>query len=174
MDVKIYTTPTCGYCHQAMSFLDELGVPYKEHDVSRDRAAAEEMVRLTGQMGVPVIVIDNQPVIGFDRNRIRQLLASGNGSKKSVRFGLKIADALKVAPQMGLAPTPGVIIGGVTPGLLGEKAGLKPGDIVTGLNGGSIKSAADMEKFLAAVKQGNIITINFLRDGKTRKSEIVV
>ncbi|MBN1692408.1 MAG: PDZ domain-containing protein [Dehalococcoidales bacterium] len=174
MDVKIYTTPTCGYCHQAKSFLDELGVSYKEYDVSRDRAAAEEMVKLTGQMGVPVIVIDNQPVIGFDHNRIRELLASGNGAQKSVRFGLKIADAAKVAPQMGVDPAPGAIIGEVDPGLLGEKAGLKPGDIVTDLNGGSVKSAADMEKFLTAVKQGNIVTIGFLRDGKTRKSEIVV
>jgi S1-C subfamily serine protease len=135
-------------------------VSFKEYDVSRDRAAAEEMVRLTGQMGVPVI-------------RIRELLASGNGSKKSVRFGLKIADAAKLAPKMGMAPAPGAIIGGVTPGLLGEKAGLKTGDIVTGLNGGSVKSAADMERFLTAVKQGNIVTISFLRDGKTRKSEIV-
>jgi glutaredoxin 3 len=174
MDVKIYTTPTCGYCHQAKRFLDELGVSYKEYDVSRDRAAAEEMVRLTGQMGVPVIVINNEPVIGFDRNRIRELLASGNGSKKSVRFGLKIADAAKVAPKMGVAPASGAIIGEVTPSLLGEKAGLKPGDIVNSLNGGSIKSAADMERFLTAVKQGNIVTIGFLRDGKTRKSEIVV
>jgi glutaredoxin 3 len=174
MDVKIYTTPTCGYCHQAKSFLDELGVSYKEYDVSRDRAAAEEMINLTGQMGVPVVVIDNQPVIGFDRTRIRELLSSNGAGKKSVRFGLKIADAAKVAPKMGIAPTSGAIIGGVTPGLLGEKAGLKIGDIVTGLNGGSVKSAADMEKFLTAVKQGNIVTISFLRDGKTRKSEIVV
>ena len=132
------------------------------------------MVRLTGQMGVPVIVINNKPVIGFDRNRIRELLASGNGSQKSVRFGLKIADALKAAPQMGVAPAPGAIIGGVTPGLLGEKAGLKPGDIVTGLSGGSVKNAADMEEFLTVVKPGNIVTISFLREGKTRKSEIVV
>jgi glutaredoxin 3 len=173
MDVKIYTTPTCGYCQQAKSFLSELGVSYQEYDVSRDRAAAEEMVKLTGQMGVPVIVINNEPVIGFDRNRIRELLAAGDGSRKAVRFGLKIADAVRVAPQMGVAPAPGAIIGGVTPGLLGEKAGLKHGDIVTGLNGGSVKSAADMERFLAALKPGNIVTILFLREGKTRKSEIV-
>jgi glutaredoxin 3 len=174
MDVKVYTTPACGYCRQAKSFLNEVGVSYKEYDVSRDRAAAEEMVNLTGQMGVPVIVIDNQPVIGFDRNRIRELLSSGGGSQKSVRFGLKIADAVKVAPKMGVAPAHGAIIGGVTPGLLGEKAGLKPGDIVTGLNGGTVKSAADMERFLTALKPGNIVTILFLRDGKTRKSEIIV
>lgn len=63
MEVKIYTTPTCGYCHQAKAFLDDLGMSYTEHDVSRDRTAAEEMVKLTGQMGVPVIVVDGRAVI---------------------------------------------------------------------------------------------------------------
>ena len=125
-------------------------------------------------MGVPVIVIDGQPIIGFDRTRIRELLSSGDGHKNPVRFGLKIADALTAASQMGIASVPGAIIGGVTPGLFGEKAGLKQGDIVTSLNGSSIKTAADMEKILTRIKSGDIVTINFLRDGKTRKSEIVI
>ena len=75
MDVKIYTTPTCGYCHQAKKFLADLGVSFTEHDVSRYRAAAEEMVRLTGQMGVPVIAVDGEVVIGFDRASLEKLLA---------------------------------------------------------------------------------------------------
>lgn len=141
---------------------------FKEYDVSRDRAAAEEMVNLTGQMGVPVIVIDGQVVIGFDRARIRELLSAGDGGQRPVRFGLKIADAAKAAP------TPGAIIGGVTPGFPGEGAGLKEGDIVTEINGGSINSAADMERALATLKPGAIVTILFLRSGETRKSEIIV
>ena len=52
-------------------------MPFKEYDVSRDSAAAEEMVNLTGQMGVPVIVIDGQAVVGFDRTRIQELLSAG-------------------------------------------------------------------------------------------------
>ena len=132
------------------------------------------MVNLTGQMGVPVIVIGGEAIIGFDRNRIRELLTSGDTPQKSVRFGLKIADASKAAAQMGLTPVPGAIIGEVIHGFLGEKAGLKEGDIVTGINGGSVKSAADMEKTLAALKSGDIVTILFLRGGETRKSEIVV
>ena len=51
---------------------------------------------------------------------------------------------------------------------------IKQGDIVTGINGGSVKSAADMEKALAGLKPGNIVTILFLRTGETRKSEIVI
>ncbi|MFC2033621.1 glutaredoxin family protein, partial [Chloroflexota bacterium] len=86
MRVKIYTTPTCGYCTMAKRFLDERSVKHEEHDVSQDRAAAEEMVSLTGQMGVPVIVIDGQVILGFDRPRMEQLLA-GNGGGQRVRFG---------------------------------------------------------------------------------------
>ncbi len=132
------------------------------------------MVNLTGQMGVPVIVIDGRAIVGFDRARIQELVAAGGASKEPVRFGLKIADAVKAAPQMGLNPSPGAIIGDVSPGLLGEKAGLKPGDIVTGINGGNISSAADMEKALAVLKPGNIVTILFLRSGEARKSEIII
>jgi S1-C subfamily serine protease len=148
-------------------------VKYTEYDVSRDRAAAEEMVNLTGQMGVPVIVIDGQAVIGFDRARIQELIAGGNGNKP-LRFGLKIADADKVAPKTGAAPVSGAIIGEVSRGFLGEKAGLKEGDIITAINGGRINNAADMERVLAGLKPGNIVTILFLRSGETRKSEIVI
>ena len=132
------------------------------------------MVKLTGQMGVPVIVIGDEVIVGFDRARISELLSAGGSGQKSVRFGLKITDADKVAPQMGAIPAPGAIIGEVSPGFLGEKAGLKEGDIVTGINGGSVKSAADMARALAGLKTGNIVTILFLRAGETRKSEIVI
>ena len=125
-------------------------------------------------MGVPVIVIDGKPIIGFDRARIQELVSAGGASKEPVRYGLKIADAEKAAPQMGLSPVPGAVIGGVSPGLLGEKAGLKPGDIVTEINGGKIGSAADMERTLAALKPGNIVSILFLRAGEPRKSEIII
>lgn len=148
---------------------------YKEYDVSRDGAAADEMVKLTGQFGVPVIVINNEPIVGFDRDRIRELLASGgDASQKLVRFGLKIADAAKIAPQMGVSPVTGAIIGEVIPGFLGEKAGLKEGDIITGINSVPVKDAADTENALAALQPGNIVTILFIRSGETRKSEIVV
>jgi len=89
-------------------------------DVSRDRAAAEEMVRLTGQMGVPVIVVDSQVVIGFDRARLQQLLARGGGHKQ-VHFGLKVADASRVAQKFGVVPVFGALVGAVAPSSPGEK-----------------------------------------------------
>lgn len=173
MDVKVYTTPTCGYCHQVKSFLDGLGVKYTEYDVSRDREAAEEMVGLTGQMGVPVIVIDGQAVIGFDRARIQALLAGGN-NRKPPRFGLKIADADRVAQKQGQIPVFGAVIGEVAPGSLGEKAGLKAGDIITKVNMWRVSNADDLQKGLVGLQPGNIVTIMFLRGSENRKSEIVI
>jgi S1-C subfamily serine protease len=149
-------------------------VAFKEYDVSRDSAAAEEMVNLTGQMGVPVIVIDGQVVVGFNPVRVRELVSIGGTTTQPVRFGLKIADALSAAPQMGVNPVAGAIIGEVSPVLLGDKAGLKTGDIVTEINGNRIGNAADMEKTLAGLKSGDIVTILFLRSGENRKSEIII
>lgn len=170
MDVKIYTTPTCGYCHQAKSFLSELGVEYTEHDVSRDRAAADEMVKMTGQMGVPVITVDGQVIIGFDRARLQQLLSAGNGSKP-LRFGLKVADASRMA---GGAPVSGAVIGAVAHSSPGERAGLKNGDIITEINQKPVGNADDLQKALAGLKAGGIVTIIFRRGGEKRKSEIVI
>jgi glutaredoxin-like YruB-family protein len=72
--IKIYTTPNCPYCWAAKEYLKEKGFEYTEVDVSRDEAAAMEMIQKSGQMGVPVIEIDGEIVIGFDRERIDQLL----------------------------------------------------------------------------------------------------
>jgi len=73
--VTVYSTPTCPWCTRAKAYLKELGVDYVEKDVSVDVAAAREMVRLSGQMGVPVLSIDGNIVIGFDKRRIDELLA---------------------------------------------------------------------------------------------------
>jgi glutaredoxin-like YruB-family protein len=69
MNVVVYTTPTCPYCHQAKGFLSQRGVKFTEYDVSMDRAAADEVIRKSGRMEVPVITIDDQVVVGFDRAR---------------------------------------------------------------------------------------------------------
>lgn len=58
----------------AKSFLDEKGVSYTDHDVSTDTAAAEEMVKKTGQMGVPVLVVDDKVIVGFDQEELTRAL----------------------------------------------------------------------------------------------------
>jgi glutaredoxin-like YruB-family protein len=72
--VKIYTTPVCPFCNLAKQYLKEKGIEFEEIDVSKDEKAAMEMIEKSGQMGVPVIEIDGKIVIGFDKERIDELL----------------------------------------------------------------------------------------------------
>ena len=73
-EVIVYTTPSCPWCNAVKQYLEERGIPYTEIDVSQDQAAAMEMIRKSGQMGVPVVEINGEIVVGFDRERISKLL----------------------------------------------------------------------------------------------------
>jgi glutaredoxin 3 len=73
--VKVYSTPTCPYCKMAKQFLTENNVAFEDIDVSVNQNLAHEMIQKSGQMGVPVIEIDGRIVVGFDRTKIKQLLA---------------------------------------------------------------------------------------------------
>ena len=73
--VTIYSTPVCHFCHAAKEFFSENNVAYTEFDVASDQAKRQEMIEMTGQMGVPVIRIDNDVIVGFDEDKIKELLA---------------------------------------------------------------------------------------------------
>ena len=173
MEVKIYTTPTCGYCQAAKKYLTERGIKFIERDVSQDRAAADEMVSLSGQMGVPVIVVDGKVVVGFDRPKLEQLIAGGGESNRP-RFGLKVADASKVARKLGGLPVFGALVGAVATSSPGERAGIKEGDIITEINMRPIRGADDLEKALANLRAGGRVSIVFLRGEQTLRAEVVV
>ena len=72
--VTIYTTPTCGYCQMAKEFFADNNVEYEEYNVAEDIEKRNEMIERSGQMGVPVIFVDDEMVIGFDKDRLTQLL----------------------------------------------------------------------------------------------------
>ncbi len=72
--VTIYSTPTCHFCHAAKEFFTEHNVPFTDHDVAADLEKRKEMIDLSGQMGVPVIVIGDRMIIGFDQPRVSELL----------------------------------------------------------------------------------------------------
>lgn len=72
--VSIYSTPSCTYCSQAKEFFKANNVPFDEFNVAADQAKRTEMVTKTGQMGVPVIMVDDEVIIGFDRTRLIELL----------------------------------------------------------------------------------------------------
>lgn len=72
--VKVYSTSTCPYCVRAKQFLKENNIPFEDIDVAIDEAAAAEMVKASGQMGVPVLDIEGEIIVGFDKERIKQAL----------------------------------------------------------------------------------------------------
>ena len=72
--VIVFSTPTCSFCVQAKRYFKEKNIRFTDVDVSRDQSAAKDMMRRTGQMGVPVILIHNTAIVGFDRTKINQML----------------------------------------------------------------------------------------------------
>jgi len=72
--VKIYSTPACPYCIRAKQFLKDSNIQFEDTDVSSNQQAAEEMIQKSGQMGVPVLDIDGEIIVGFDKERIKQAL----------------------------------------------------------------------------------------------------
>lgn len=74
MAVSIYTTPSCSFCVKAKQWMRENRITFKEFDVSRDQRKADEMVRKSGQMGVPVVDVHGKVIVGFDRDKIERAL----------------------------------------------------------------------------------------------------
>jgi len=72
--VKVFTTPVCPYCYTLKEFLKEKGIEFQDIDISKDEKAREDLVKKTGKMEAPVVEIDGEIVIGFDRKKIVSLL----------------------------------------------------------------------------------------------------
>jgi len=72
--VTVYSTPTCAFCHMAKEYFTQNNVAFTDHNVATDLEKRQEMLELTGQMGVPVIKIGDDIVIGFDQGHIAELL----------------------------------------------------------------------------------------------------
>ncbi|KKR52196.1 MAG: Glutaredoxin-like protein, YruB-family [Parcubacteria group bacterium GW2011_GWA1_40_21] len=72
--VQIYSTPSCSYCHMAKDFFKKNNVSYDDFDVAVNLEKRKEMVEKSGQMGVPVILIGGEIIVGFDKAKISSLL----------------------------------------------------------------------------------------------------
>ncbi|PIN75072.1 NrdH-redoxin [Candidatus Woesearchaeota archaeon CG10_big_fil_rev_8_21_14_0_10_37_12] len=72
--VTVYSTPTCPFCHKAKDFLKENKIAFKDIDVSKDHDAAQDMIEKSGQMGVPVIEIGDEIIVGFDKAKMKKAL----------------------------------------------------------------------------------------------------
>ncbi len=74
VQVRVYSTPTCPYCHMAKDFLKQNKIKFEDIDVSKDREKAQEMIEKSGQMGVPVIEIGKKILVGFDKEELKKAL----------------------------------------------------------------------------------------------------
>ncbi len=68
--ITIYSTPTCHFCHLTKDFLKEKGIGFTDYDVAHDLTKRQEMIQKSGQMGVPVIFVGDEMIIGFDKERL--------------------------------------------------------------------------------------------------------
>ncbi|MFC1756769.1 glutaredoxin family protein [Patescibacteria group bacterium] len=72
--IQVYSTPTCAYCVMVKDWLKEKNIEFEEFDVSVDEEKRNELIAKTGQLAVPVIIIGNDAVVGFDKAKLSELL----------------------------------------------------------------------------------------------------
>lgn len=161
--VTVYTTNTCPWCVRAKDFLKQKGVPFQEKNVERDPLAARELMQQTGQMGVPVITAGSEVIVGFDRGRLEQL------AKRYAAAPAEDAVPPPPPPKIGLRVkdgSGGALVDTVRPGLPADAAGVRSGDLVTEINGRTVRSAADLEQALATLTAGQTVAFDLRRDGR--------
>lgn len=73
-EVLIYSTPTCHYCQMAKSFFQNNGIKYTDYNVAEDAEKRQEMIELTGQMGVPVIKVGDDILVGFNEGKVKEMV----------------------------------------------------------------------------------------------------
>ncbi len=139
--------------------------------MAANRDAAMEMVRVSGQQGVPVTVIDGKAVVGFDRPRLDQLLEWA----QRPRLGAAVADAVPVKDAFSYlltAATEGAYIGRITPGGAAARAGLQAGDVITAIARQPIRGAAAVERVVARVRPGQSVPLTYVREGRKQETTI--
>jgi glutaredoxin len=151
-------------------FLSQKGISFQERDVSTNQSYAQELVKSTGQMGVPVTVINGQTVVGFDRGRLEQVLTQTQSGQRP-SFGASIADASKITAKQGAGIILGAYVGSIRPSSVAERIGLVSGDIITELNLRHIANASDLEHGLSNLQGGSHFSLSFLRGNKTMTVE---
>lgn len=171
--VTVYSTTTCPWCDRAKAYLKQNGVPFVDIDVAKDYNAAMEMVRVSGQQGVPVTVADGEVILGFDQAKLARLAAKYAAPKRPP-LGILAADAedyLAKHPEKAEkvpAGTKGVYIGKIRPKTVAERAGLEPGDLLTSFAGKRVRNMAALDQMVETLKPGDQATAKYLRDGEDR------
>jgi S1-C subfamily serine protease len=145
-------------------------VSFVEKNVAADRQAAMQMVKVSGQQGVPVITVDGQVVVGFNQPRLRQLIQQARQAKP--KLGASIADASSQVRKHPGIPSSGAYVGRVRPGSPAEKAGLRPGDVITALGGQPVARADDVHRLVGEMPKGRDLSLTYVRAGQERDALI--
>lgn len=146
----------------AKEFLSQRGVPFVEKDVSRDPTAAQEMVRRSGQRGVPVIVVGDQVIVGFNRPLLEEAL-----SRMRLELGVTVADAARLQRKYNLSVGQGALVGSVKPGSLAAQVGLQAGDVIVEIAGIPIRTAQDVTDALTRLQSARQVEIAWVRGTQT-------
>jgi S1-C subfamily serine protease len=142
-----------------------------EKDVSRDYEAAMEMIRRSGQQGVPVITTDDDVIVGFDQVRLARIAERYAGPKRPA-LGLLATDAEQYFsrhPEAAAAfppETKGVYVGEVRPDSVAERAGLKRGDVIVAVAGKRVRRMENLDQLVDALRAGDSVTVRYLRGGE--------
>ena len=126
---------------------------FREVDVSQDGEAARDVVRRTGQLGVPVIADAQEAIVGFDLQRLQRMAAR----HARTGLGLRVKDA---------SDGPGAYVGSVRPDSPAERAGVQAGDVVVELSGAPVENAADVERIAVQRRPGQPTSITVRRNGE--------
>lgn len=164
LSIVVYTTPTCGFCFQLKNYLRQRGIPFTEYDISQDPRRAAEMVRLSGQQGVPVSVVDGQAVLGADISRINQLLAQR--SHRPPRLGIAIAEASRIAAKRGIQLPDGAYVGRVNPASPAALSDVRVGDVIVELDGQPVRSDRDVHRIGKSLLYDQAVDVRVWRNGQ--------
>lgn len=175
--VVVYSTDTCPWCERTKEFLRSHNVPFVDKNVAQDRMAAVEMVRRSGQQGVPVVATDDEVIVGFDQVRLGRI-AKQFAAPKRPPFGVMAAnvsdyfashpEAASVAPGV----TSGVYVGKVRPGTVAASAGLQSGDVIVGFAGKRVRNLPGLDKLVESVAAGDEVSVTFYRTGSEERRQL--
>ncbi len=166
--VTVYSTQSCPWCDKAKEYLKSNNVPFVEKQVDTDRAAAYEMMRLTGQQGVPVIVAGDDVILGFDQQKLARVVSRVAGPKRPP-LGLMAAEAesyLKSHPDLAAnypEGVKGIFVGQTRPGSVAEKAGLIAGDIIVAAANKRVANLYALDRLIDTLKPGESISFRYYR-----------
>lgn len=166
--VVVYSTATCPWCDRTKDYLKSRNVPFIEKRVDEDMAAAQEMIEISGQQGVPVVSTEREVVVGFDQLRLARIADRFSGPKRPA-FGVLGANAEDYfARHPDKRPSDdtdikGVFVGQVKPSSVAQRAGIQPGDVIQAMANKRVRNMYAMDQLMETVKTGDVISVRVLR-----------